>query len=337
MTGRRFLADEIVNTAIYIPLGMSGFLAFRTMRFRQVLPVLLGALVSGCVEMTQLYTPTRECSTADLLTNIAGSAVGVIFGIVFEKTIAPTRLLGKKASDPSAIALLFCWVASLLFPAFPVTTLPGWREKIMVSVHGHALSPVILISTAAVWFAAGLLLNATRLRRPGVWLMVSPIFIPAQIAIVTRQPLPVHLVGAITGVALFLLRRKSRGIRTVAAWAFLAVLLMRGLAPFHFSLEAQSFQWVPFGGLLNSEWQYAVQVLIEKLFYYGTAIWLLRTSGIRWTVAIATVAVTLAVIELVQTHIPAHTAEITDPLLALMAGLGLRILRRRSIGYHANS
>ena len=337
MTGRRFLADEIVNIAIYIPLGMSGFLAFRNIRFRWALPVLLGAVLSGCVEMTQLYTPSRNCSTADLLTNIVGSAAGVIAGIVFEKTITPTRLLGRKTSDPSAVALLFCWVASLLFPAFPASSLLVWREKIMALVRGPAFSPVILISTAAVWFAAALLLSITNLRRPRKWLLASLFFLPAQIVIVTRQPFPVHLVGAALGIALFFLMRKSRGIRTIAAWAFLAVLLVRGLAPFHFSVEAQTFEWIPFGGFLNTEWQYGVQILLEKLFYYGTAIWLLRTARIRWTFAIATVVATLALIELVQTHIPAHTAEITDPLLALMTGLGLRVLRRRSIGYHANS
>ena len=337
MSGHRFLADEIVNIAIYIPLGMSGFLTLRQIRFRWALPILLGTVLSGCVEMTQLFTPTRNCSTADLLTNIVGSAVGVIVGIVFEKTMPTVRLLGKRPSDPSAVALLFCQVASLLFPAFPVTSLPVLFKKTMALVHGPVFSPVILFSTAAIWFAAGLLMNATNLRRPRSWLLISLVFIPAQIAIVTRQPLPVHLVGAVTGTALFFLIRKTRGIRTIAAWTFLALLLIRGFAPFHFSAEAQGFQWVPFGGLLNTEWQYGIQVLLEKLFYYGTAIWLLRTAGIRWTFSIATVAAALAFIELAQTHIPAHTAEITDPLLALMAGLGLRVLRRRSIGYHANS
>jgi len=334
MSGRRFLADEIVNVAIYIPLGMSAFLAFRKFPLRWLTPVLLAAMLSGCVEMTQLFTPNRNCSTEDLLTNIFGSACGVIVGIVFEKTMPPMRLVGTKASDASAVALLFCWFAAMLFPAFPVTGLLSLREKTVAFMHGSLLSPVLLLSVAASWFAAGRLLSAARLRRPVAWLIGSLIFIPAQIAIVTRQPLPVQLLGAAAGSALYMVARKSR---SVAAGAFLAVLLIRGLAPFHFSAHGQGFEWIPFGGFLNMDWQYGVQVLLEKLFYYGTAIWLLRTAGLKWIFAIGTVTALLAVIEAIQTHIPAHTAEITDPLLALMLGLGLRALRRRSIGYHANS
>ena len=85
------------------------------------------------------------------------------------------------------------------------------------------------------------------------------------------------------------------------------------------------------------DWQWGIQILLEKLFYYGTAIWLLWRAGVRWTFAIGTVCALLTAIEIVQTRIPGRTAEITDPLLALMAGIGLRALRSHPIGYHANS
>ncbi len=59
----------------------------------------------------------------------------------------------------------------------------------------------------------------------------------------------------------------------------------------------------------------------------------------RWLAAIFIVCAVLAAIEVIQIHLPGRTAETTDPLLALLAGLGLRVLERPAgtVGYHANS
>ena len=327
-TGRRFIADVIVNIAIYIPVGMFGYLAFR--RFRYLGPVALGALVSGCVEMTQLYTPSRQCSTVDLATNIAGSVAGVLAGVLFERLSGPIRfdLLGGR--DRAALALLFCWVAAMLFPLFPDTSLQDWGHKFLLFAEGTWLSPVPLISAAASWLAVGMMLRSV----PG--LAVTLLLIPAQLFIVTRQPLPVQMVGAVVGVLALPVARKLTPL--FPAWAFVAVVLIRGLAPFHPSAQAQAFGWIPFGAFLETEWQYAIQVFLEKLFYYSTAIWLLRRAGLRWWMAIASVCTVLAGIEVAQIHLPGRTPEITDPILGLLAGFGLIAFGKpRAIGYHANS
>lgn len=320
-TGRRFLADIIVNVAIYVPVGMFGFLAFR--RFRYAGPILAGTVLSGCIEMTQLYTPNRQCSTVDLVTNIGGSILGVLVGILFERTAGSVRVDVFGGRDRAALALLFCWVAAMLFPLFPDTSLPDWGHKFRIFAHGPWMSPVPLVSAAASWFAAGLLLRSGVLRW-GTGLAVSLFLVPAQLFILTRQPLPVQMVGAVAGVALFAFARRLGP--SIAAWGFVAVLLIRGLVPFHLSAQAQTFDWIPFEGFLNTDWQYAIQLFLEKLFYYGTAIWLLRQAGFRWLIATAWVCGVLATIEIVQIHLPGRTAEITDPLLALLAGFGLRRL-----------
>ena len=62
----------IVNIAIYVPLGFAGFLAFRDARlpfFRFYGPVMLAILLSTSVELAQLYTPNRDTSLLDLITN----------------------------------------------------------------------------------------------------------------------------------------------------------------------------------------------------------------------------------------------------------------------------
>jgi VanZ family protein len=70
-TTRRLFADAVVNVALYVPLGMAAWVAFRQ-RWGRLLSMAsalaLGGLLSGCVEMAQLFTPSRDCSAVDLQT-----------------------------------------------------------------------------------------------------------------------------------------------------------------------------------------------------------------------------------------------------------------------------
>jgi hypothetical protein len=77
---------------------------------------------------------------------------------------------------------------------------------------------------------------------------------------------------------------------------------------------------------LNMEWQPGIQEMAQKTFWYGAAIWLMRGSGLGSRAAIGIVAATLLLIEIAQTHIPGHTAEITDPLWAVFVGRALQII-----------
>src|SRR3954470_7000279 len=69
-SGRRFFADIVVNIALYVPLGMSGFLALR--KWRIAGPVAIGILLSSSIEMLQLYTPGRDSSAIDFTNNVIG-------------------------------------------------------------------------------------------------------------------------------------------------------------------------------------------------------------------------------------------------------------------------
>jgi hypothetical protein len=145
--------------------------------------------------------------------------------------------------------------------------------------------------------------------------------IPAQLFIVDRQPALTELLGAVAGAACF--ARWRNPDRRVSAWAFLGVLVVRGLVPFEFLPNSGPFSWIPFGGFLEMNWQTGVQVLAEKFFWYGTAIWLLHRARLARGVATGLVTAALLSIEILQTHLPGRVAEITDPLLAVCAGLAL--------------
>lgn len=284
------------------------------------------------MEMIQLFEPTRNCSMIDVVCNTLGAALGTLAGWLFEELslIRSTKSRPVRAFvDRAALALLFCWVAYLVFPLFPTLGRTVGRHKIEIFLH-TGLSPVTVASSAACWFVVGSLLLAAGIRHARVWLVVGLIALPAQILIVFRQPVLAELVGAIIGATLFLLLGKSIPPR-LTALAFLMLLIVRGLAPFHFADTPAFFSWLPFGGFLAMDWRPGTVLLLEKVFYYGTAIWLLRAAGIRLLWGAPMVALMLAAIEAAQIWIPGRTAEVTDPILAILMAAVLLALRRDPI------
>ncbi|HWE52104.1 MAG TPA: VanZ family protein [Bryobacteraceae bacterium] len=325
----RFLVrDTVVNIALYAPLGMSGYLAFRK---RLWLPLLTGLILSVCVELVQLFVPGRTTSILDVMTNVTGTVAGLGLGVLFENIggarRAPVRARAGSArtADRDALILLFLWIGLLLFPFFPQVGLSVPLHRIRIFFGTSFFEPVAFLSALVSWFAAGKVMGAARVRPSLRWLGFSILAVPAQFFIAMRQPQPSDLLGAVTGFLLFAGLRRIPGITRLLAAAFLLTILIRGLAPFGFVPQAADFSWIPFGGFLNTEWQYGILVLLEKGFYYGTAIWLLRASGFRLFSAAAITAVLLAIIEVAQIHLPGRTAEITDPLLAIVLAFALGI------------
>jgi VanZ family protein len=80
---RSFHLDVAVNILGFIPLGF--FFALWLLRFTRLsapgagaATLLLGALLSLGIELTQVYLPTRDSSAGDLIFNILGTLTGII-------------------------------------------------------------------------------------------------------------------------------------------------------------------------------------------------------------------------------------------------------------------
>ncbi len=121
------------------------------------------------------------------------------------------------------------------------------------------------------------------------------------------------------------LRRVAWLSRSLAA-LFAGLIVIRGLAPYHFTSVATHFSWVPFGVMFQSDRMAAMSIMLGKTFVYGTFVWLLRDSGWRMRYAAAAAATTLAAIEVTQVYLPGRTPEVTDPLLALILAWVLSVI-----------
>ena len=331
LVDRRFIADILINLALYVPVGMAGYLALlrkAPRAARTALPIVFGCVLSASIEMAQSYVPGRRTSLLDLLNNTIGSAVGVAAGVLFEALEVPRRasIRGRRV-DRSALALLAVWAGSLTFPLFPVMWLFIYRQKIasLVRAPWHSMrdveSALLAFASAVVsWYAGGLMLRAAGLGWRWLWMFVA--CVPAQFFIITRVPSVAGFAGAIAGT----LAARRWTVKNVG-WVSLLLIILRGLWPFHAGAQ-HSFSLIPFAGFLEMPWQDGIRILLEKAWNYGSTIWMIEHGGTRMFVAVGAMCAATTAIEITQMSMPAHTSEITDPLIVLLIGLAMKSLRR---------
>lgn len=327
------IRDIAINILIYIPIGLFGALWFGRGKARCLPPVLtivLAAALSLSMELCQLFDARRQASFFDVLTNVAGACIGVLLARLYGRTLL--RILARRGARSVAhrsgtILLLLCWFSFQTYPWFPHVGLYAIRAKLAVLGSNFAVPGVGTIGTVVDWLAVAQLLEAAAGAEAAWLLPLLMALIPARILIVGRTFTWAELTAAVAGWALWTmwLRRYSKRAGLLA-WLAAILLSMRGLAPFHWAGKVNSFVWIPFAGLLESNWDSAALVLLDKSFLYGTAVWLFRKAGYSHTWATAGLAALLASIEAAQVYLPGRTAEITDPILLLIMSVLLKLL-----------
>ena len=317
---RYLLRDLIINLSLYFPLGLTAYCAIARRHSRYlalVVALLFGSALSTFMEILQVYVPARVPSLMDIVSNTAGTAAGALAGVLFGSQIQ--RLLEKPARRlaPAAAILLGCWLTAQTFPFFPALTHTKLYQALAALGNGVPLSPTEIWANAAEWFVAGLAARVIFGRLRWWFPLAALCLCVSRFVIASRVVTPNELAGVILAVLLWQFLPERSKVRA-GAWSLGAALLLRELAPFHFSARAQSFSWIPFRATLDSEWQAAVAILARKAFDYGAMVWLLRKSGVSYWRAGVAVAGGLLVCELAQIYLPGRTPEITDSTLALL-------------------
>lgn len=189
--------DLALNVLAYLPLGLLLVLALYP-RLRgvgaAVAAVAIAAGVSVLLEAAQTYLPVRIASNLDVLTNVAGAALGATAGVV----LAPTLIDGRRLQQarqrwfrPRSAALLLAAALWPLAQAHPAAMLFGngaLGDAIVAPLlallgvpppafdAGRFAAAEALVTACGLVAAAGLLAAATRPQAPRLrllWLLLA--------------------------------------------------------------------------------------------------------------------------------------------------------------------
>ncbi len=293
--------DIAANVLLYLPVGLFGFLTF-TNRWAFASTMLLGLTLSTIMEFSQVFVVGRDASLMDITSDTIGTAIGAAAGLLWRR-----ETLHATVKRPDSILLLICWIFAQCFPFLP---------RLGTLQRGRPADALLSIAAAAALVPVIDSLDIPRKRRI-ILLGALLLLFPLKLVIFTRSASILEIAGA---AAVFLAGCMMR-FRPAPVAVFLAIAItIRGLAPFDFLSMPQHFSWLPFQASLLLEWEPALTILLGKVFVYGALIWLIRESGMRLAFAVATTAILLASIEAIQLYTPVHSAEITDPIIAVLIG-----------------
>ena len=325
--------DLLANLLLYLPLGGAIGLALRgrTSRARSIAcAVLFGAAVSVTIEVLQLFDRGRDTRGSDVVLNTISSGAGV--GLVLFLARAQRPIAGRQIGNAFALLLVASWLGARLFPYVPAIDLQAWKNALKPLLLTPTFEPALGFCMMAFWMlaaeavaaASGPLLTA-RWAVPAVLLGT----LLAKVIIVGSSLTLHETLGVLLALALwFSLSRlsESRRARLLLPLLLFAVFIDR-LSPFDFT-AARSFGLIPFRSFLEAgSFGGGIQTGLKKFFLYGGLIWLACRAGLGLLVATTAVALFALLTSLGQIWLPGRSAEITDAVLAGLAGALMVALR----------
>jgi glycopeptide antibiotics resistance protein len=142
-------ADWVANLVLYLPFGFlaSGALSKKSTAVAMAVTAILGTILATGVEFLQIWADPRTVSLNDIVAEVAGTLIGIIFWAAFGRRLvraAQSVLLGGPQALRAAIVLyLLAYFFNSLFPFdFFVSA---------AEVHARLADP-----TAFAWLSRGL-------------------------------------------------------------------------------------------------------------------------------------------------------------------------------------
>lgn len=325
--------DIVGNVLLFLPYGFVTLLAAapRVHRRTAVLVMLAsGAMLAVALQVAQIWVPGRVPAIGDAVLNVLGMLLGFGTATLFRRKLPLDFDRSKRNAVVVPLSLALLWVAYRWFPLVPTVDLQNLKEALKPLFLGP-FEPARAVQHVFAWLAFFRILLLTPVGTKGLpFLGAAAILIVAGQAFFAGNTLTQHAVaGLVIALACMPLLLKHYA-SSVIVGGLLVSLLLDGLRPYALAFTASSFNWLPFSGFLDGNMASNAQNLLYKGFFYGATVFLLRDCGSRPAASAITVAVWLAAIEAMQVWVPSRTAEVTDPLLALLIGWILHLLNPSS-------
>ena len=168
--------DFVANVALYMPLGFFTVLAIGKgvgAPTRIALAILIGALLSTCMELAQYFDDGRQTAATDLYANVVGTGLGAI-GSILTGINFYWPLLREVESSRVPAMLLSAWAGYRLFPYAPTIDLHKYWTALQPVIH-PAVIGYDLFRYTAIWLTIAALIEAISGPKR-VWLLF-PLFV----------------------------------------------------------------------------------------------------------------------------------------------------------------
>ena len=319
--------DVLANVVLFLPFGLFGSLAFPGPRplLRAGLLLVGAALLAVGLQVLQLWLPNRVPELADSAINLAGTGVGIgLAALPWQRLGGYRRQWAPHALLPAL--LLGCWLAYLWFPYVPTLDWSTIKQGLKPLLLEPRLEWISLLRHTVAWLVFAAL---WREYRPGFGslVLVAAGAVVLQ-TVIADNAMELHdVLGAGLGLSLWSVVRLGRNPLGPVVFLLVVLLLVQGLWPLEWQRSA--FYWLPFRGFLEGSMLLNLLALLTKLYFYGALVWgVYRLTYGSWLALVVPVAVTLFV-EVAQTRVVGHTAEIADPLLCVLIWSAVRVLEPR--------
>ncbi|MBS0291341.1 MAG: VanZ family protein [Proteobacteria bacterium] len=293
----------------------------------------LGLVLALVLQLAQLWLPSRVAAMSDVLANLGGMLLGVAAALPVPRVLRITA--GRPILDAAGqtsqrnhvpLVLMAVWLGYQWFPLVPTLDLQNIINALKPLLRTPRFDGVNAWHTALAWCAFFKLWELSALRRvSGRTLATVALLAIAAKPLINGASISLNNVTGL-GLALAALPwRLHRASLPVLIGAMFVGLLTSGLAPLGSLGPAQPFHWIPFSGFLEGSMGMNLLSLLEKTYFYGALILLITARSGRPLAAASLVAACLALIEAAQVFIPTRTAESTDPILALIIGMAIKM------------
>jgi VanZ family protein len=315
--------DLAANLVLFVPLGLAAaaWASRLPAAARYGFALGLGAVLSMGVELAQTCT-LRTASWSDVALNVASTAIGVLLLPLCRHAIERIGR-GRAQADIPAALLLGMFAVWQLAPFVPTIDWQKWRNALKPLLLNPEITVPMILGYAVLWLVIARLALAVfnPARPPLLWIALAAGQFALELVIVGQVIRLGEVVGAVLGLGLatVLVQPASRWRDPLLAALLAGYIVDQGLQPYTFTPGGASFSWLPFAGFLHGSLFVAVQSFGQKLFTYGGLIWLATRAGLHLGWATAVTALLVLALEIAQTRLPGRVAEITDPLLALLA------------------